>query len=70
MAIRKSEPYNSLRKSCDELRGGGPAPFLPEQAAIASVPSDINTVKQVRDKTRLIKQGMMQDLLAGRIRLV
>ena len=48
-------------------------PPLPEQEAIASVLSDmdaeINALKQRRDKTRAIKQGMMQQLLTGRVRL-
>ncbi|NMV41932.1 restriction endonuclease subunit S [Ralstonia insidiosa] len=49
-------------------------PPLDEQAAIASVLSDMDTeiaaLEQKRDKTRALKQGMMQELLTGRIRLV
>ena len=45
-----------------------------EQYAIASVLSDIdaeiNALEQRRDKTRAIKQGMMQQLLTGRVRLL
>ena len=45
-----------------------------EQSAIASVLSDIDTeistLEARRDKTRALKQGMMQELLTGRIRLV
>ena len=45
-----------------------------EQRAIATVLSDmdaeIDTLEQRRDKTRTIKQGMMQQLLTGRVRLV
>jgi type I restriction enzyme S subunit len=45
-----------------------------EQAAIASVLSDMDAdltaLEQQRDKIRDIKQGMMQELLTGRIRLV
>jgi len=45
-----------------------------EQAAIAAVLSDMDTelaaLEQRRDKTRLLKQGMMQELLTGRTRLV
>lgn len=45
-----------------------------EQGAIATVLSDIdidiNSLEQRRDKTRAIKEGMMQDLLTGRVRLV
>ena len=44
-----------------------------EQSAIASVLSDmdaeIDALEQRRDKTRAIKQGMMQQLLTGRVRL-
>ena len=47
---------------------------LEEQAAIASILSDmdneIKTLEQKLDKTRHIKQGMMQQLLTGKIRLV
>ena len=49
-------------------------PPLPEQHAIASVFSDIDaeiaTLEQRQDKTRAIKQGMMQQLLTGKIRLL
>jgi type I restriction enzyme, S subunit len=49
-------------------------PPLPEQAAIATILSAMDTeiaaLEQKRDKTRLLKQGMMQELLTGRIRLV
>lgn len=45
-----------------------------EQRAIAAVLSDLDAeiavLEQRRDKTRAIKQGMMQQLLTGRIRLV
>jgi type I restriction enzyme S subunit len=51
-----------------------PIPGIEEQNAIANVLSDIDTEIQAledrRDKTRAIKQGMMQQLLTGRIRLV
>ncbi len=50
------------------------APDYEEQQAIASVLSDmdaeITALEQRRDKTRAIKQGMMQQLLTGRVRLV
>ena len=50
-----------------------PIPPLPEQAAIAEVLSDMDAelaaLKQRRDKTRALKQGMMQELLTGRVRL-
>lgn len=47
---------------------------IAEQHAIASILSDmeaeITALEQRRDKTRAIKQGMMQQLLTGRVRLV
>lgn len=47
---------------------------LPEQTAIAEVLSDMDAeiaaLEQRRDKTRDLKQGMMQELLTGRIRLL
>ena len=49
-------------------------PPLPEQSAIAEVLSDMDAelaaLEQRRDKTRALKQGMMQELLTGRTRLV
>jgi type I restriction enzyme S subunit len=49
-------------------------PSRDEQAAIAEVLSDmdaeVEALEQRRDKTRLLKQGMMQELLTGRTRLV
>ena len=49
-------------------------PSLPEQTAIAEVLSDMDAelaaLTQRRDKTRALKQGMMQELLTGRTRLV
>ena len=46
---------------------------IAEQHAIASVLSDMDSeiaaLEQRRDKTRAIKQGMMQQLLTGRVRL-
>ena len=53
-----------------------PIQFPPgaEQEAIASVLADMDAeltaLEQRRDKTRLLKQGMMQELLTGRTRLV
>jgi type I restriction enzyme S subunit len=45
-----------------------------EQTAIATVLSDMDDeiaeLERRRDKTRAIKQGMMQQLLTGRVRLV
>ncbi len=49
-------------------------PLRPEQEAIASVLTDMDAeiaaLKQRLTKTRALKQGMMQELLTGRIRLV
>lgn len=49
-------------------------PSLSEQIVIATVMSDMDAELAVlearRDKTRALKQGMMQELLTGRIRLV
>jgi type I restriction enzyme S subunit len=50
------------------------APQVPEQLAIATMLSDMDAeiaaLEQQRDKTRGIKQGVMQQLLTGRVRLV
>jgi type I restriction enzyme S subunit len=49
-------------------------PPLPEQRTIATILSDMDAeiaaLEARRDKTRALKQGMMQELLTGRIRLV
>jgi type I restriction enzyme S subunit len=51
-----------------------PTPPVCEQAAIANLLTDmdaeIGALEARREKTRLLKQGMMQELLTGRIRLV
>ncbi len=51
-----------------------PVPSLPEQEAIASILSDmdaeITALEEKFTKTRQLKQGMMQELLTGRIRLI
>jgi type I restriction enzyme S subunit len=51
-----------------------PVPPVPEQTAIAEVLSDMDAelaaLEQRRAKTRALKQGMMQELLTGRTRLV
>jgi type I restriction enzyme S subunit len=51
-----------------------PVPTLPEQRAIASVLCDMDTeisvLQRRREKAKTIKQGMMQTLLTGRLRLV
>ena len=49
-------------------------PEKTEQAAIAAVLSDMDAelaaLEQRREKTRALKQAMMQELLTGRTRLV
>ncbi len=49
-------------------------PTVEEQTAIATVLSDMDAeiaaLEARRDKTRAVKQGMMQQLLTGRVRLV
>ena len=52
MALKKSELYSSLWASCDELRGG----------------MEIAALEAKLAKARQLKQGMMQELLTGRIR--
>lgn len=51
-----------------------PVPPLPEQTAIAEILSDmdaeLSALEQRREKTRALKQAMMQELLTGRTRLV
>lgn len=51
-----------------------PFPSIAEQTAIAEVLSDMGAelaaLEARRDKTRLLKQGMMQELLTGKTRLV
>ena len=49
-------------------------PSIPEQTAIAEVLTDMDAelaaLEQRREKTRALKQAMMQELLTGRTRLV
>ena len=51
-----------------------PLPPVPEQTAIAEVLTEMDAelaaLEQRREKTRALKQAMMQELLTGRIRLV
>jgi len=51
-----------------------PVPPFPEQTAIAAVLTDMDAelaaLEERRAKTRALKQGMMQELLTGRTRLV
>jgi type I restriction enzyme, S subunit len=49
-------------------------PDITEQQAIATVLSDMDAeivaLERRRDKTRALKQGMMQELLTGKTRLI
>jgi type I restriction enzyme S subunit len=58
----------------DLLKLEVPLPPLSEQQAIAQILSDMDTevesLEQKRDKYKDIKQGMMQELLTGKMRLV
>ena len=58
----------------DLLKLEVPLPPFPEQQAIAKILSDMDTelesLEQKRDKYKAIKQGMMQELLTGKMRLV
>ncbi len=51
-----------------------PFPPIPEQTAIAEVLTDMDAelaaVEQRREKTRALKQAIMQELLTGKTRLV
>jgi len=51
-----------------------PSPPTAEQTAVAAVLSDmdaeLSALEARRDKTRALKQGMMQELLTGKTRLV
>ncbi len=71
MSIRSGQPgINSQEYESLQI----PMPGIDEQRAIATVLSDmdaeIEALERRRDKTRLIKEGMMQELLTGRVRLV
>ena len=60
------------RKAVEEQKV--PVPTLKEQIAIAAILSDMDAeiaaLERRRDKARVIKQGMMQQLLTGQIRLI
>ena len=51
-----------------------PLPLLDEQQAIATILSDMDAeiaaLEQKREKTHMLKQGMMQELLTGKTRLI
>jgi type I restriction enzyme S subunit len=79
-AFKKEIELHSLQSAIPKKINLGPIsevkiemPPLPEQTAIAEVLSDMDAelaaLEQRGDKTRALKQGMMQELLTGRIRL-
>jgi type I restriction enzyme, S subunit len=69
----EASTYPNIRIN-DYLELAIPLPSNDEQEAIATVLSDMDTeiaaLEARREKTKLLKQGMMQELLTGRIRLV
>jgi type I restriction enzyme S subunit len=74
MQMTAKSSVDSVRR---EMIGKMVVPLPPtkeEQSAIAAIISDMDAeivaLEQRRDKTRALKQGMMQELLTGRIRLV
>lgn len=74
MALRVGSGLPNIQKtSLIDFKIRIPA-TLPEQAAIAAVMSDMDAelaaLQNRRDKTALLKQGMMQELLTGSTRLV
>jgi len=75
MALRKSESSARPGLSVSKILAMPCwVPPLAEQRAIAAVLSDMDaeiaTMVARRDKKKALKQGMMQQLLTGRIRLV
>jgi len=69
-ALRRESPRQKQHRSGIPLA----LPSYDEQLGIAQVLSDmeaeLTALQARRDKTRALKQGMMQELLTGRIRLV
>jgi type I restriction enzyme S subunit len=63
MAIKKSDLYSSLWASCDELRGG-------MDGVLTNIETALSALEQGQNNIRALKQGMMQELLTGRTRLV
>ena len=74
MSLARQAVSQASVNTSDLKRVEIPLPPLPEQTAIAAVLSDMDAeiaaLEAQRDKTRTLKQGMMQELLTGRIRLV
>lgn len=60
MAIKKSDLYASLWASCDELPGG-------MDASLCDMDVELTALETRRNKTRALKQAMMEELLTGRI---
>ena len=63
MAIKKSDLYASLWASCDELPGG-------MDASLCDMDAELTALEARLDKTRALKQVMMQELVTERTRLV
>lgn len=77
MALKKSELYSSLWASCDELRGGMDASQYKDYVLvllflkyISDMDAELTALEAKLAKSRQVKQGMMQELLTGRTRLV
>ena len=72
MGLRQRSGLHNVPKNCSTLSSA--SPNLAEQTAIAAVLSDMDAeiaaLEQRLAKTRALKQGMMQELLTGRTRLV
>lgn len=75
--LMKSLSQGAIRYNLSKtalLKVAFPVPSFREQVAIAQVLSDMDAelaaLEQRREKTRALKQGMMQELLTGRTRLV
>jgi type I restriction enzyme, S subunit len=70
----KGSTFDSVNSSDINVVEISIPPDASEQIAIASILSDMDTeiaaIEQRRNKTRDLKQAMMQELLTGRIRLV
>jgi type I restriction-modification system DNA methylase subunit len=81
MAIKKSELYGSLWSSCDVLRGGMDASQYQDYVLVLlfikyisekspDMDAEIASLEAKLAKARRLKQGMMQELLTGRGRLI
>jgi type I restriction-modification system DNA methylase subunit len=75
MALKKSELYSSLWASCDALSGGMDASrgFMKNGPETRLRDQDIHRIVDVfaaMEAKPAFKQGMMQELLTGRMRLL